>query len=209
MSAFSLGHSMFAILLSPLSPSALAYFPPLYTNRIWSLRSVRDFWSYGWHRLFSRLFLVYGVWPGEWVERKLTGKTKDQPADVGKVLGGFISSAFVHSFAGWTVHGGNVDKASGEARFFAGCGLAVIVEELVKRLATRSRRTESKEGDNDKGQGIERWYDGIIGRFWWMSVLLYVGRNFARGWYVSIPIILYLIHARFLSQVDELVLKIP
>ncbi len=87
MSAFSLGHSMFAIILAPLAPHPLSYFPPLYTARVWDLVSVRGFWSYGWHRLFSRLFLVYGVWPGEWLERKLTGKGASQGADVGKVLG--------------------------------------------------------------------------------------------------------------------------
>ena len=185
MSAFSLGHSTFAICLSPLSPGPLSYFPPLYTSRVWSLTSVRDFWSFGWHRLFSRLFLVYGVWPGEWLERMVLGKGKDEQADVGKVLGGFVSSAFVHSFAGWTVHGGDVDAASGEARFFAGCGLAVIVEEMVKRLVVRHRRSNNKDGDDHIGQRLYRWYDGIVGRIWWISVLLYVGRNFARGWYVS------------------------
>lgn len=184
MSAFSLGHSIFAILLSLLSPSPLSYFPPLYTSRVWRLTSVRDFWSYGWHRLFSRLFLVYGVWPGEWVERKLTGKTPNEPADAGKVLGGFLSSAFVHSFAGWTVHGGNVKEASGEARFFAGCGFAVIVEELIQRLVTSSRRKRKSSSRMDKVDGLDRPYDDVVGRIWWISVLLFLGRNFAGGWYV-------------------------
>lgn len=67
MAAFSLAHSAFAILCSPLAPSPLAYFPPLYSVRIWAVRSVRGFWSYGWHRLFARFFLVYGVWPCEWI----------------------------------------------------------------------------------------------------------------------------------------------
>jgi len=182
MSAFSLGHSLFAILLSPLSPHPLAYFPPLYTSRVWSLTSVRGFWSYGWHRLFSRLFLVYGVWPGEWMERKIMGKRPDEPADVGKVVGGFVSSAFVHSFASWTVHGGIVKDALGEARFFAGCGVAVVVEELVKRIAMKSTRKQKQEGELDKDFRLDRWYDGVIGRIWWIGVLLYVGRNFARGW---------------------------
>ncbi|RYP08551.1 hypothetical protein DL765_008735 [Monosporascus sp. GIB2] len=84
MAAFSLAHSLFAIMLSPLAPSPLAFFPPLYSTRIWDITSVRKFWSYGWHRLFARLFLVYGVWPGEWAERKITGKSDDEPADVGK-----------------------------------------------------------------------------------------------------------------------------
>ena len=182
MSAFSLGHSLFAILLSPLSPHPLAYFPPLYTSRVWSLTSVRGFWSYGWHRLFSRLFLVYGVWPGEWLDRKITGKGDDEPADVGKVVGGFVSSAFVHSFACWTVQGGVVKNALGEARFFAGCGLAVVVEEVVKRAVMASRKRKKQEHKQDKDLGLERWYDGVIGRIWWISILLYVGRNFARGW---------------------------
>ena len=179
MSAFSLGHSLFAIVLAPLAPHPLAYFPPLYTARVWDVKSVRGFWSYGWHRLFSRLFLVYGVWPGEWMERKLMGKGPEEEADVGKVLGGFLSSAYVHAFAGHAVLGG-WDGAGGEAWFFAGNGLAVVVEEGVKILVRRVRR--GKDGKVRKGEGLERWYDGIVGRVWWISVLLYTGRNFARGW---------------------------
>ncbi len=182
MSAFSLGHSMFAILLAPLAPHPLSYFPPLYTLRIWDLTSVRDFWSYGWHRLFSRLFLVYGVWPGEFIERKLTGKTAYQPADVGKVLGGFVSSAFVHSFAAYTVVGGVLDNALGETKFFAGCGVAVVVEEVIKRLVLAQRRKQKRWQVKERSDDMKRWYDGIIGRVWWVSVLLYTGRNFARGW---------------------------
>ena len=182
MTAFSLGHSMFAIILAPLKPHPLSYFPPLYTTRVWDLTSVRSFWSYGWHRLFSRLFLVYGVWPGEWIERKVTGKSPDQPADIGKVLGGFVSSAFVHSFAAYTVVGGIMRDALGEAEFFAGCGIAVIVEEAVKRLVLSFRRRNKQLSGNLDTAGLEEWYDGIIGRVWWVSVLLYNGRHFARGW---------------------------
>ena len=181
MSAFSFGHSMFAILLSPLSPHSLAYFPPLYTTRVWSITSVRGFWSYGWHRLFSRLFLVYGVWPGEWLERKITGKGENDPADVGKVLGGFVSSAFVHSFASWTVQGGVMQDALGEARFFAECGLAVVVEEMVQMIVMNRRRQKLHQTQGTQAN-MRRWYDGIIGRIWWISILLYAGRNFARGW---------------------------
>ncbi|KAL8691662.1 MAG: hypothetical protein Q9218_003162 [Villophora microphyllina] len=182
MTAFSLGHSMFAIMLAPLKPHPLSYFPPLYTTRVWDLTSVRDFWSYGWHRLFSRLFLVYGVWPGEWVERKLTGKSPDRPADVGKVLGGFVSSAFVHSFAAYTVVGGVLEDALGEAKFFTGCGIAVIAEEIVKRLVTQHRRRIKRTPGGDQALALNRWYDAMIGRVWWISVILYNGRHFARGW---------------------------
>ncbi len=182
MGAFSLGHSTFAIILSPLAPHPLSYFPPLYTARVWELKSVRDFWSYGWHRLFSRLFLVYGIWPGEWLERKLTGKSDEEEADVGKVLGGFVSSAFVHSFAAHTVMGG-WDGAWGEAWFFAGNGVAVVVEEGVRMAVVSSRRRKVKRrGDGKEEGGLERWYDGVVGRVWWICVLLYSGRNFARGW---------------------------
>ncbi|KAL2042992.1 hypothetical protein N7G274_004050 [Stereocaulon virgatum] len=190
MSAFSLGHSGFAIMLAPLKPHPLSYFPPLYTARVWELKSVRGFWSYGWHRLFSRLFLVYGVWPGEWLERKLTGRKPGEEADVGKVLGGFVSSAFVHSFAAHTVMGG-WNGAFGEAWFFAGNGLAVVIEEGVKTVVLRHRRKSKKQGKKEIGEeggnskGMERWYDGIVGRVWWICVLLYTGRNFARGWVIA------------------------
>jgi hypothetical protein len=174
MAAFSLGHSMFAIMLAPLAPSPLAFFPPLYTTRVWDIKSARHFWSFGWHRLFARLFLVWGVWPGEWLERKLTGKGPEDRADVGKVLGGFLSSAFVHSFAVRGTLGGNWTDATGEAKFFALNGVAVIFEEAVKITVKRSRKS--------RGVKESQWYDAWIGRVWWIALLLTTGRNFARGW---------------------------
>jgi len=181
MSAFSFGHSAFAILLSPLAPHPLSYFPPLYTARVWELTSVRGFWSYGWHRLFSRLFLVYGVWPGEWIEKRLTAKGPQDEADVGKVVGAFLSSAVVHSFAGHCAVGA-WRGAWGEAWFFAENGLAVVVEECFKRGMYWMRRSHEVKRGIQRGGELERWYDGLIGRIWWASVLLYTGRNFARGW---------------------------
>lgn len=173
MAAFSLGHSLFAIVLSPLAPSPLAFFPALYTTRIWEVTSVRGFWSYGWHRLFARLFLVWGVWPGEWIERRLLRKSADQPADIGKVLGGFFSSAFVHSFSVRCVLGGRWSDAKGEAIFFALNGIAVVVEGAVQRMIMKRRRQRGLES---------MWYDNWVGRVWWVMVLLFTGRNFARGW---------------------------
>ena len=174
MSAFSVGHSLFAIMLSPLAPSPLSFFPPLYTTRIWGITSVRQFWSFGWHRLFGRLFLVYGVWPGQWIERKLTRKGKDEPADVGKVLGGFLSSAVVHSLSVRGVLAGNWFDALGEARFFALNGVAVIVEETVIRFIRSRRKRHAMD--------LHMWYDQWVGRVWWIGVVLWTGRNFARGW---------------------------
>ena len=177
MSAFSLGHSIFAIMLSPLAPSPLAFFPPLYSTRVWDITSVRKFWSYGWHRLFARLFLVYGVWPGEWIERKITGKSPAEPADVGKVLGGFLPSAFVHCFSVRGVLGGDWGSATGEAKFFAINGFAVVFEGVMVRLIRQWRK---RRGCPDRC-----WYDGYVGRTWWLTVLLGTGRNFARGWVKS------------------------
>lgn len=181
MAAFALAHSAGAVLLSPLAPHPLAYFPPLYTVRIWEVTSVRSFWSYGWHRLFARFFLVYGIWPGEWVERKLRGmwrkvgeEEKNVRADVGKVLGAFVSSGFCHSFAVRGVLGGDWWLARGEMVFFAVNGLAVVVEEGVKRVVVRWRK--------GRGQSAEQWWDGVVGRVWWICVLLVSGRSFARGW---------------------------
>jgi len=173
MAAFGLAHSAFAIICSPL-PSAFAYFPPLYTTPVWELSTVRGFWSYGWHRLFARLFLVYGVWPGEWLERTIMGKSADEPADLGKVLGGFLSSAFCHSFAVRGTLAGRWSWATGEGVFFATNGMAVIVEGVIVRWVRQYRKSHGLEAS--------AWYDGWIGRIWWISVLLLSGRNFARGW---------------------------
>ena len=174
MAAFSLAHSVAAIACAPLAPSPLAFFPPLYTTRIWDVDSVRGFWSYGWHRLFARLFLVYGVWPGEWLERKILGKRSDEPADLGKVLGGFTSSAFCHSFAVRCVLGGEWGRATGEAKFFFVNGVAVVVEEVVKRKVLQYRKK--------RNMPLCMSYDAAVGRIWWITVLLVSGRNFARGW---------------------------
>lgn len=182
MAAFALAHSAGAVLLSPLAPHPLAFFPPLYTVRIWEVTSVRSFWSYGWHRLFARFFLVYGIWPGEWMERKLRGKGRkvgkeeeeNVRADVGKVLGAFVSSGFCHSFAVRGVLGGDWWLARGEMVFFAINGLAVVVEEGVKRVVVRWRK--------GRGQAVDQWWDGMVGRLWWTCVLLVSGRSFARGW---------------------------
>lgn len=177
MAAFSFGHSLFAIMLNPLAPSPLAFFPPLYTTRPWQISSVRKFWSFGWHRLFARLFLVYGIWPGEWVERKILGKRPDQPADVGKVIGAFLSSACVHSFSVRGVLAGDWRMATGEAKFFALNGVAVVLEGAIIK-AVRDVRGK-------RGRPNHMWYDSIVGRVWWIIVLLWTGRNFARGWVKS------------------------
>lgn len=177
MSAFSLGHSIFAILLHPLSPHPLAFFPPLYTTRVWSLTSVRAFWSFGWHRLFARLFLVWGVWPGEWVERNILGKPVDASADVGKVIGAFVSSAFVHAFSVRGVLAGRWTDAAGEMRFFMLNGVAVVLEGIVQRVCKGVRRR--------MGWQEAQWYDAWIGRVWWVLAVVWSGREFARGWVKS------------------------
>ncbi len=97
-----------------------------------------------------------------------------------------MSSGFVHSFAAHTVMGG-WDGAWGEAWFFAGNGLAVVIEEGVGRIVFKRRKQQTKDvkANNSAEEGakhLNRWYDGVAGRIWWVSVLLYTGRNFARGW---------------------------
>ena len=87
-----------------------------------------------------------------------------------------MSSAFVHSFAVRTVIGGGWgwEEARGEAIFFAENGMAVVVEEIVRRTVLSLRKRN--------GASLHQWYDGVIGRVWWTAVLLLTGRNFARGW---------------------------
>ena len=125
------------------------------------------------------------MWPGELVERTLLGKGQDEPADVGKVLGAFLSSGVVHSLAGYTVVPERLPNALGEFWFFVENGFAVIIEEGIKRLvlALRSRKAprSNHQSGNMSDQHLERWYDDLVARIWWTSVLLYTGRNFARG----------------------------
>lgn len=97
-----------------------------------------------------------------------------------------MSSGFVHSFAAHTVMGG-WEGAWGEAWFFMGNGLAVVIEEGVKRVVLKQRMQQTKDvqqsnGTEERTNDLDRWYDGVAGRIWWVSVLLYTGRNFARGW---------------------------
>lgn len=68
---FSAGYTAGAILTSPLrkryrqwTTHNLAFWPPLNSQPLIEVTTVRQFWSRSWHRLFSRLFLVWGVWPG-------------------------------------------------------------------------------------------------------------------------------------------------
>lgn len=82
---------------------------------------------------------------------------------------------------------GGWQGAWGEAWFFAGNGLDVVIEEGVQRVVRKQRLQQTKDvkqnnGTEERTKGSERWYDGVVGRIWWVFVLLYTGRNFARGW---------------------------
>ena len=76
----------------------------------------------------------------------------------------------------------------GEAWFFAGNGLAVVIEGggedgyFEAQENRKRRRGRGKWVRRMMAKSLERWYDGLVGRGWWICVLLYTGRNFARGW---------------------------
>ncbi len=67
--------------------------------------------------------------------------------------------------------------ATGEAKFFALNGVAVVLEGATTKAVTKLRKA--------RGWPVTMWYDAIVGRIWWMSVILWTGRNFARGWVKS------------------------
>lgn len=220
---FSAGYTAGAILTSPLrkryrewTTHNLAFWPPLNSQPLLAVTTVRQFWSKSWHRLFSRLFLVWGVWPGElvdlcavkgdfiadllnsilvlvlgqWLERKLLPhkiqEKFDNNLDIGKILGAFFISGIVHAAAGISINGGHPSRTF-EWLFFWCSGVAVIVEEAVQHLAVRLR-----------GDTASRWYDPWVGRIWTVTVLLWSGQYFTRGWYdsglveemVTLPIVL-------------------
>ena len=155
----------------------LAFWPPLNSEPLTSVTTVRQFWSRSWHRLFSRLFLVWGVWPGQWIERNFTPasliKRFDPELELGKVLGAFFISGIVHAAAGISINGGKPSQTF-EWLFFWTSGLAVVVEEIVQRMVYKVR-----------GGQVQHWYDPWIGRAWSLTVLLWSGQYFTRGWYDS------------------------
>lgn len=50
----------------------------------------------------------------------------------------------------------------------------MLIEEAVQKAALRIRRPP-----------LQRWYDPWIGRIWTVSVLLWSGQYFTKGWYDS------------------------
>ncbi|CAD6583742.1 MAG: hypothetical protein CYPHOPRED_002484, partial [Cyphobasidiales sp. Tagirdzhanova-0007] len=181
---FSAAYTAGAILTSPLQRTHrewtthnLAFWPPLNSEPLTSVVTVRQFWSRSWHRLFSRLFLVWGIWPGQWIEQQvLSSRARqrfDADCDIGKVVGAFFMSGIVHSAAGISVNGGHPSQTF-EWLFFWCSGLAVIIEEAVQRFTIVMR-----------GDSKPRWYDACIGRVWTLCVLLWSGQYFTRGWYDS------------------------
>lgn len=114
---------------------------------------------------------------GQWLERQLLPakyrKRFDRDLDVGKVVGAFFISGIVHAAAGIAINGGHPSQTF-EWLFFWCSGAAVIVEEIVQKLAIRIR-----------GDQKARWYDPWVGRIWTLTVLLWSGQYFTKGWYDS------------------------
>ena len=67
-----------------------------------------------------------------------------------------------------------MESATGEAKFFALNGLAVVIEEAFRRGVGAFRKR--------RGFSEKMWYDAWVGRIWWISVIFFSGRNLARGW---------------------------
>lgn len=128
-------------------------------------------------RWLITLLPVWGVWPGQWLQRNFAPKslTKrfDPELELGKVLGAFFISGIVHAAAGISINGGRPSKTF-EWLFFWTSGIAVVAEEIVQRLFYKAR-----------GGPVQYWYDPWIGRAWSLTVLLWSGQYFTRGWYDS------------------------
>lgn len=114
---------------------------------------------------------------GQWLERKLLPKNMrdrfDKNLDVGKIVGAFFISGVVHAAAGISINGGHASQTF-EWLFFWCSGIAVIIEETVQRVVLRNRTPP-----------LHRWYDPWVGRVWTLTVLLWSGQYFTKGWYDS------------------------
>ena len=87
--------------------------------------------------------------PVKRLQRKLIGKSdKKQEADVDKILSDFASSAYVHGFAAHTVMG-RWDSAVAGTWFFAGNGVAAVVEEGMRMAVARYKRRQKRQRRGD------------------------------------------------------------
>lgn len=114
---------------------------------------------------------------GQWLERQLLSKRFrdrfDKNLDLGKVVGAFFISGIVHAAAGIAINGGHPSQTF-EWLFFWCSGIAVIIEEVAQKAVLRNRRPP-----------LHRWYDPWVGRAWTLTVLLWSGQYFTKGWYDS------------------------
>lgn len=115
--------------------------------------------------------MVYGLWPGDWVEHKLLRKGPQERTGIARVARGVVNDTVVHaveSAARW-----QGIRFTREARdFFIANRVALAMEET----ATDDMQTRRKT----KTGSLHIWYGDWIGRVWWINGV-FIGQNFARG----------------------------
>jgi len=92
-----------------------AFMWPRAFHRPWMSTSLQEFWSFRWHQLARRNFVVYGARPG--------GSLFGRP---GAVMGAFAVSAILHHIGLWGVRKGTESITTGG--FFLLMGVGVVME---------------------------------------------------------------------------------
>lgn len=108
--------SLIGVVLFNQSPAA---WPPIH-GKLFSARSVHDFWAKSWHQSFRYTFLTLGGFFGNWLSGGL-----------GMVLGCFLASGLFHEF-GLVVAGKELDPSV--LAFFLLQAVGMLCEKAFKRL---------------------------------------------------------------------------
>ncbi|KAA1076556.1 hypothetical protein PGT21_011636 [Puccinia graminis f. sp. tritici] len=137
--------------------------PPLFKKTPLEATSMTDFWGRHWHQMIRSLVVEAGAVPVTsllvWVFG--TGKLHPKVLRLAGVLAAFTISGLVHEAGVWTA--GPIDLTFKTTIFFISQGVAICLENVFK-------------------QAFGRKVDGLLGRIWTFSWLVYFGIPMVTLW---------------------------
>ncbi|KAL7010171.1 hypothetical protein EMMF5_000191 [Cystobasidiomycetes sp. EMM_F5] len=144
---------------APFNPRA---WPPLLRNPLVS-DNLADFWTYRWHSILRRAFVVTGYKPARYATQRLGS----QVSTLFGVMGAFLASGILHESA---IYFATIelpfDRSLASLRFFMLQGIGLVAEQIFSQATGRS-------------------VGGWLGRMWIVAMLAYPAGGLAHAWYVQ------------------------